>query len=196
MLHRQQKVSPTRHRTGAGGNSAHLIIVIFLVKLRCLVSVLAGSVVAFCHRLSWLAKVQQLRRVDLHCLYQDAPGWAAYLLGVQVRARPELPGTSQGGPAAFREVAEVSCQADRGQSQRIGSDPDAPARDPRHPSVNPRAARWRASPRSGPLIETGNVYLPHPLLAPWVKAFIEECAAFPNGAHDNQVDAMTQSLLR
>jgi hypothetical protein len=26
--------------------------------------------------------------------------------------------------------------------------------------------------------------------------FIEECAAFPNGAHDDQVDAMTQVILR
>jgi hypothetical protein len=31
---------------------------------------------------------------------------------------------------------------------------------------------------------------------PWVNEFIEECAAFPNGAHDEQVDAMTQALLR
>jgi hypothetical protein len=28
-----------------------------------------------------------------------------------------------------------------------------------------------------------------------VNDFIEECAAFPNGAHDDQVDAMTQALL-
>jgi phage terminase large subunit-like protein len=34
------------------------------------------------------------------------------------------------------------------------------------------------------------------LNAPWVNDFIEECAAFPNGAHDDQVDAMTQALLR
>jgi predicted phage terminase large subunit-like protein len=47
-----------------------------------------------------------------------------------------------------------------------------------------------------PLIEAGNVYLPHPLYAPWVNDVIEECAAFPNGAHDDQVDAMTQALLR
>jgi phage terminase large subunit-like protein len=40
------------------------------------------------------------------------------------------------------------------------------------------------------------VYVPHPLYAPWVNDFIEECAAFPNGAHDDQVDAMTQALLR
>ena len=47
-----------------------------------------------------------------------------------------------------------------------------------------------------PLIEAGNVYLPRPQIAPWVNNFIEECAAFPNGAHDDQVDAMTQALLR
>jgi phage terminase large subunit-like protein len=29
-----------------------------------------------------------------------------------------------------------------------------------------------------------------------VNDLIEECAAFPNGAHDDQVDAMTQALLR
>ena len=47
-----------------------------------------------------------------------------------------------------------------------------------------------------PLVEAGNVYLPHPEYAPRVNDFIEECAAFPNGAHDDQVDAMTQALLR
>jgi predicted phage terminase large subunit-like protein len=31
---------------------------------------------------------------------------------------------------------------------------------------------------------------------PWVNDFIEECASFPNAAHDDQVDAMTQALLR
>lgn len=35
-----------------------------------------------------------------------------------------------------------------------------------------------------------------PLHAPWVNDFIEECSTFPNGAHDDQVDAMTQALLR
>lgn len=45
-------------------------------------------------------------------------------------------------------------------------------------------------------VEAGNVYLPHPSVAPWVSAFVEECSAFPNGAHDDQVDAMTQGLGR
>jgi len=45
-----------------------------------------------------------------------------------------------------------------------------------------------------PEIESGNVYLPDPEIAPWVHDFIEECAAFPSGRHNDQVDAMTQAL--
>ena len=47
-----------------------------------------------------------------------------------------------------------------------------------------------------PQIEAGNVYLPHPSNAPWIHDFIEECAAFPQGANDDQVDCMTQALHR
>jgi predicted phage terminase large subunit-like protein len=45
-------------------------------------------------------------------------------------------------------------------------------------------------------IEAGNVYLPSPEIAAWVGDFIEECAAFANGKHDDQVDSMTQALTR
>lgn len=47
-----------------------------------------------------------------------------------------------------------------------------------------------------PTIEAGNVYLPDPSLAEWVGDFVEECSAFPSAAHDDQVDAMSQALLR
>lgn len=47
-----------------------------------------------------------------------------------------------------------------------------------------------------PLVESGNVFLPSPELAPWVGDFIEEASAFPTGAHDDQVDAMSQALNR
>lgn len=43
-----------------------------------------------------------------------------------------------------------------------------------------------------PMIEAGNVFLPHG--APFTGAFIEECAAFPNAQHDDRVDAMSQAL--
>jgi phage terminase large subunit-like protein len=54
----------------------------------------------------------------------------------------------------------------------------------------------RGRRRSAPWFEAGNIYLPHPEYGPWVEDFIEECVQFPNGAHDDQGDAMTQALLR
>lgn len=47
------------------------------------------------------------------------------------------------------------------------------------------------------LIQAGNVLLPDPKIALFdVEAFIDECAAFPNGAHDDQVDMTSQHLKR
>lgn len=62
--------------------------------------------------------------------------------------------------------------------------------------VTPEGGKVARAAAVSPLIEAGNVYLPHPQFMPWVSDFIEECAAFPNGAYDDQVDAMTQALLR
>ena len=55
-----------------------------------------------------------------------------------------------------------------------------------------------------PRVEAGNVYLPRPT-APngrripgrsWVADFILQLGAFPKGAHDDDVDAVTQLLIR
>lgn len=43
-----------------------------------------------------------------------------------------------------------------------------------------------------PLIEAGKIFLPQS--APWVSDFVEEMACFPNGTHDDVVDATTQAL--
>lgn len=43
-------------------------------------------------------------------------------------------------------------------------------------------------------VESGNVYLPKN--KKWVPDFVNECAQFPNGKHDDQVDAMSQALNR
>lgn len=43
-----------------------------------------------------------------------------------------------------------------------------------------------------PFIEAGNVYLPDG--TEWVQDFIDECAVFPNGVHDDAVDSMTMFL--
>ena len=43
-----------------------------------------------------------------------------------------------------------------------------------------------------PLIEGGRIFIPDS--APWLDSFIDETAAFPNGMHDDQVDAMTIAI--
>lgn len=45
-------------------------------------------------------------------------------------------------------------------------------------------------------IESGHVYLPELKTNPWVADFIDQFTAFPNGKHDDMVDAATQALLR
>jgi predicted phage terminase large subunit-like protein len=45
-------------------------------------------------------------------------------------------------------------------------------------------------------IESGHVYIPRTEDVAWVGDFVDECAAFPNGANDDVVDAMSQALLR
>jgi predicted phage terminase large subunit-like protein len=44
------------------------------------------------------------------------------------------------------------------------------------------------------MVESGNVILPHPMIAPWVQGFIDELAAFPAGMFNDQVDAASQGV--
>jgi predicted phage terminase large subunit-like protein len=43
-------------------------------------------------------------------------------------------------------------------------------------------------------VQAGDIYLPHPAIAPWVWAYIEEHALFPNGPHDDDVDMTSQAV--
>jgi predicted phage terminase large subunit-like protein len=70
-------------------------------------------------------------------------------------------------------------------------------------AVEPKGGKEARAHAVSPQIEAGNVFLPAAQVpAPPgyeetpAEEFIEECAAFPNGAYDDQVDAMTQALLR
>ena len=62
--------------------------------------------------------------------------------------------------------------------------------------VNPEGGKISRAAAASPQLESGNWYLPHPMLAPWVEEFIGECTAFPTGAHDDQVDAWSQGAKR
>jgi predicted phage terminase large subunit-like protein len=62
--------------------------------------------------------------------------------------------------------------------------------------VEPDGGKEARAAAVSPLVESGNVWLPSPELAPWVGGFIDEAAGFPTAAHDDQIDAMSQGLNR
>lgn len=60
--------------------------------------------------------------------------------------------------------------------------------------VNPEGGKVARANAVSPAIEAGRVFLPR--YGSFVEDFVSECSSFPNGAHDDQVDAMTQALNR
>ena len=60
--------------------------------------------------------------------------------------------------------------------------------------VNPEGSKVARAYAVSPLTEAGNVFLPNPQAAPWVKEFVRECKQFPGGEYNDQVDAATQAL--
>ena len=63
-------------------------------------------------------------------------------------------------------------------------------------AVRPVGSKQARLEAVAPQIEAGNVHLPDPSIAPWIGDLIEEVAAFPNGAHDDMVDSLSQALHR
>lgn len=61
--------------------------------------------------------------------------------------------------------------------------------------ITPKESKEARANAVTTLWEARNVYLPPPDRYPWVaQDFIPELLAFPSGAHDDEVDAMTQAL--
>ena len=58
--------------------------------------------------------------------------------------------------------------------------------------ISPRGDKMTRLARISAMIEAGQVALPYG--ASWLAAFEEELMAFPQGAHDDQVDAFSQYL--
>ena len=62
--------------------------------------------------------------------------------------------------------------------------------------VQPQGSKESRVHAVSPLFAAGNVFLPHPSIAPWVNEVVDEFINFPHGKHDDDVDAMTQALLQ
>jgi predicted phage terminase large subunit-like protein len=126
---------------------------------------------------------------------QAAHGADRYVLD-QIRERLDLPGTllavrrlSAQWPDAILKLVEDKANGPaviQCLSHEIGGLVE----------VNPAGGKMSRAAAASPQLESGNWYLPHPMLKPWVEGFIAECAGFPNGANDDQVDAWSQGAGR
>lgn len=58
----------------------------------------------------------------------------------------------------------------------------------------PKGGKEARAHAAAPLVEAGNVYLPHPDIYPWVKEYIHLVTSFPTAAFDDEMDATTQLL--
>ncbi len=60
-------------------------------------------------------------------------------------------------------------------------------------AIEPKGGKEARAWAMQPVQEAGNIYLPEG--ADWVEPFVGEFAVFPNGAHDDQVDALSQGVI-
>lgn len=60
--------------------------------------------------------------------------------------------------------------------------------------IEPEGGKEARVSAIAPVLESGNFYVPHPHIAGWVAGFIDQCCNFPNAAHDDMVDMMSQGL--
>lgn len=60
--------------------------------------------------------------------------------------------------------------------------------------INPEKSKEARAQAAVPIVNAGNVYLPHPHIVQWVEPFIHEFSTFPVGKNDDQVDAFSQMI--
>ncbi len=63
-------------------------------------------------------------------------------------------------------------------------------------AVGPEGGKESRANSIAGLWRSGSVFVPHPSFADWVPAFVEELCRFPKAQHDDQVDAMSQALIK
>lgn len=118
-----------------------------------------------------------------------------YLLD-QTRARMDFPATI----TAIRTMSSKWPQANSILVEDKANGPAVIAMLKREISgiipINPEGGKIVRAQAVSPQVEAGNVFIPDSSIASWIHDYMEEFAAFPNGAHDDMVDSTTQALNR
>lgn len=127
--------------------------------------------------------------------YWGLVGGERYLID-QVRAQMDFPATLQAVRAFYykhKKVYQVLVENKANGAATISTlKREIPGVTPYEPEVSKEQRLKAVSPQ----FEAGNIWLPDPAVAPWVNDYVEELVGFPKQAHDDQVDATTQVLLR
>lgn len=106
-------------------------------------------------------------------------------------------------PATLQAIRDMSKRQPRALEKLVEDKANGPAvlstlRDeiPGLIPVQPDGGKEARLHAVAPLFAAGNVWLPHPAIAPWVREVVSELVRFPRAPHDDDVDAATQALSR
>jgi predicted phage terminase large subunit-like protein len=114
-----------------------------------------------------------------------------YLLD-QVRDRMDINGTIQALQALIAKWPKVRARLVEDKANGSAVMDLLKRKTPGLIPINPQGGKVVRAVAVSPYAQSGNIWLPG--MAPWLSDFIEEFAAFPNGSHDDQVDALTQAI--
>jgi predicted phage terminase large subunit-like protein len=122
-------------------------------------------------------------------------GTHAFLLD-QVRDRLDFPATCRAVEALSAKWPQATMKLIEDKANGTAVIAQLTAKVGGMVPVEPQGSKHARTAAVSPFVEAGDVRLPPAALAPWVNDFVEECAAFPTGVHDDQVDGMSQALDR
>jgi len=149
------------------------------------------------HEFRWAISVDCAFKDSRHADFVVMQVWARlggrFYLVDQVRRRMDYPETR----AALRTLCQAYPRATLKLVEEAANGAaliaDLRASIPGIVPWRPKDSKEARAQAIAPLFESGAVYLPN---KPWVGEYVEELASFPSGAHDDQVDATSQLLIR